>query len=124
MSWGLQANFSLSMKVFLGQFVVYMFLVMWRDSATSSSFRSKSKQSVKIQQPQMEVNDDVRRHEVELTQLGGQWPIAAQQIVKTYPNGLLAVCGNSFGVKQGQILGLLGPNGAGKSSTFSMLAME
>lgn len=34
------------------------------------------------------------------------------------------MCGNSFGVKQGSILGLLGPNGAGKSTTFSMLAME
>lgn len=44
---------------------------------------------------------------------------------KTYAsNGLHAVCGNTFGIKEGSILGLLGPNGAGKSSTFSVLAME
>jgi len=39
-------------------------------------------------------------------------------------NGLHAVCGNSFGVKKGSIMGLLGPNGAGKSSTFGMLSMD
>jgi len=67
MSWGWRATFSFSMKVFVCQFVFYMALVMWRDSATSSTFRRKQKNTVKITQPQMEVNDDVRRHEVELT---------------------------------------------------------
>ena len=43
---------------------------------------------------------------------------------KVYDNGLLAVCSNSFGVKQGEILGLLGPSGSGKSSTLKMLSME
>jgi ABC-type multidrug transport system ATPase subunit len=53
------------------------------------------------------------------------WQIKASDLHKTYAsNGLHAVCGNTFGVKQGSILGLLGPNGAGKSSTFSVLAME
>jgi len=34
------------------------------------------------------------------------------------------VCGNTLGVRKGEVLGLLGPNGAGKSSTFSMLSMD
>jgi len=37
---------------------------------------------------------------------------------------LIAVSGNSFGVKEGQVVGLLGPNGAGKSSTLKILSME
>ena len=36
----------------------------------------------------------------------------------------MAVCGNTFGVRKGEILGLLGPNGAGKSTTFSMMCLE
>jgi len=36
----------------------------------------------------------------------------------------MAVCRNTFGVKQGEVYGLLGPNGAGKSTTFSMMAMQ
>ena len=43
---------------------------------------------------------------------------------KVYGNGYPAVGGNSFGIKENQVLGLLGPNGAGKSTTFSMLTME
>jgi len=44
---------------------------------------------------------------------------------KTYKGkGLHAVCGNTFGVEKGSVMGLLGPNGAGKSTTFGMLAME
>lgn len=53
------------------------------------------------------------------------WPIVCENLHKVYPiNGLHAVCGNSFGVQKGSILGLLGPNGAGKSSTFGMLSMD
>ena len=44
---------------------------------------------------------------------------------KSYTTGkrLHAVCGNTFRVGRGKIMGLLGPNGAGKSSTFSIMAM-
>jgi len=37
-------------------------------------------------------------------------------------NGLRAVDGISFSVKEGEIFGLLGPNGAGKTTTINMLA--
>jgi len=43
---------------------------------------------------------------------------------KQYPNGPTAIRGNTFGIKQNEVLGLLGPNGAGKSTTFSILTME
>jgi ABC-type multidrug transport system ATPase subunit len=44
---------------------------------------------------------------------------------KTYTeNNLQAVCGNTFGIKKGEIFGLLGPNGAGKSTTFSMMCLD
>lgn len=36
----------------------------------------------------------------------------------------MAVCGNTFGVRKGEILGMLGPNGAGKSTTFSMMCLD
>ena len=44
---------------------------------------------------------------------------------KTYPNmNVQAVCSNTFGIQNGEVLGLLGPNGAGKSTTFSMVSMQ
>ncbi len=48
--------------------------------------------------------------------------IVAEQLKKTYRNGVQAVKGVSFYVKQGEIFGLLGPNGAGKSTTVRILA--
>jgi len=72
----------------------------------------------------MEPNEDVFAHEEEVRK-GGEWPIRALDLHKTHPgNGLHAVCGNTFGVQKGSVMGLLGPNGAGKSSTFSVLAMD
>ena len=72
----------------------------------------------------MDINEDVIAHAGQVL-YEKDWQIKATDLHKTYSgNGLHAVCGNTFGVKQGSILGLLGPNGAGKSSTFSMLAME
>jgi ABC-type multidrug transport system ATPase subunit len=51
--------------------------------------------------------------------------VKATDLHKSYnPKGLHAVCGNTFGVEKGTIVGLLGPNGAGKSTTFGMLSME
>lgn len=96
---------------------------MWRDNKKSETFRKQDSNEPRIVQPQMEANLDVKRHESEVAQ-GGNWLLKAENIVKIYDNGLLAVTGNTFGVAKGSILGLLGPNGAGKSSTFSMLAME
>jgi ABC-2 type transport system ATP-binding protein len=47
--------------------------------------------------------------------------ITVEGLSKTYSNGVRAVDGVSFHVKQGEIFGLLGPNGAGKSTTVRML---
>jgi ABC-2 type transport system ATP-binding protein len=38
------------------------------------------------------------------------------------PEGVTAVAGVSFAIRQGEIFSLLGPNGAGKSTTISMLS--
>lgn len=119
---GLHANFWLSIGCFFLQFVAFMSLVMYKDEKESLKFRAKDKRAPRIEQPQMEINQDVKNHEKDIRK--GEWPILAEKIHKTYPNGLHAVCGNSFGVKKGSIMGLLGPNGAGKSSTFGMLAMD
>ncbi|MBX6343258.1 MAG: ATP-binding cassette domain-containing protein, partial [Thermomicrobiaceae bacterium] len=48
--------------------------------------------------------------------------IVAEQLTKTYGNGVQALRGVSFRVEQGEIFGLLGPNGAGKSTTVRILA--
>jgi ABC-2 type transport system ATP-binding protein len=48
--------------------------------------------------------------------------IVAENLVKTYRNGVKALTGVSFAVRQGEIFGLLGPNGAGKSTTVRILA--
>jgi ABC-type multidrug transport system ATPase subunit len=54
-----------------------------------------------------------------------EWHVKATDLHKSYnPKGLHAVCGNTFGVEKGTIVGLLGPNGAGKSTTFGMLSMD
>lgn len=47
--------------------------------------------------------------------------IKVKNLAKKF-NGLTAVAGISFAVKQGEIFGFLGPNGAGKSTTIGMLS--
>jgi len=47
--------------------------------------------------------------------------ILVENLVKVF-NGLKAVDGISFEVKEGELFGLLGPNGAGKTTTLNMLA--
>ncbi len=47
--------------------------------------------------------------------------IIAENLTKTYRNGVQALAGVSFSVRQGEIYGLLGPNGTGKSTTVRIL---
>jgi ABC-2 type transport system ATP-binding protein len=47
--------------------------------------------------------------------------IVAENLVKEYKGGVLAVDDVSFKVASGEIFGFLGPNGAGKSTTVQML---
>lgn len=44
-----------------------------------------------------------------------------ENLVKTYGNGVQALKGISFFVKQGDFFALLGPNGAGKSTTIGII---
>jgi ABC-2 type transport system ATP-binding protein len=46
--------------------------------------------------------------------------VEVSNLIKSY-NGLTAVNGVNFGIRQGEIFGLLGPNGAGKTTIISML---
>ncbi|MCP4419238.1 MAG: ABC transporter ATP-binding protein [Chloroflexi bacterium] len=50
--------------------------------------------------------------------------VEAKDLCKQYnpPDGVTAVQGVSFAIRQGEIFSLLGPNGAGKSTTISMLS--
>ncbi len=47
--------------------------------------------------------------------------VVAENLVKRFNGGFVAVKGVSFRVHSGEIFGFLGPNGAGKSTTVSML---
>jgi ABC-2 type transport system ATP-binding protein len=48
---------------------------------------------------------------------GRPCPLVVDGLTKTYPGGVQALRGISFGVADGEIFGLLGPNGAGKPGT-------
>lgn len=78
-------------------------------------------------QPQLQIYTDVVDHanNVKNEMNDGSYYIKAIDLKKTYATTKMqAVCGNTFGVKKGEIFGMLGPNGAGKSTTFSMMTLD
>lgn len=48
--------------------------------------------------------------------------LTTKNLTKTYANGVVALKGISFCVKQGDFFALLGPNGAGKSTTIGIIS--
>lgn len=48
--------------------------------------------------------------------------LSAENLFKTYPNGVRAVQNLSFSVQPGQVFGLVGPNGAGKTTLLKLLS--
>ena len=48
--------------------------------------------------------------------------ISIRNVTKTYPNGVQALQGISFDVKEGSFTALLGKNGAGKSTTINIIS--
>jgi len=99
------------------------------DYCRVNRFRYADGNVPRCEQPRLEVHEDVKTQEklvedtIENKEI--EWILTATELHKTYDsNGLHAVCGNTLGVRKGEVFGLLGPNGAGKSTTFSMLSMD
>jgi ATP-binding cassette, subfamily A (ABC1), member 3 len=110
----------------LGQGVFYLMIAIWIDHVQCTKFKKTGGQDGKLQ-PQLDVNADIIEHEkvVRNEENDSQYQIRAVDLRKTYKEtNIQAVCGNTFGVKQGEIFGLLGPNGAGKSTTFGMMCLD
>ena len=120
----------LNCTYFLGQLVVYLTLTILVDYYRANTFRKADNAVPKTTFQQHEPNADVIEYEQNVKAASreeeAEFQIKAVDLHKSYSTGkrLHAVCGNTFGVGRGKILGLLGPNGAGKSSTFSVMAMQ
>lgn len=112
------------------QIVIVFLLTVLIDNCIRNCYKRRGGTDGELP-PHLEVHQDVKDHEEQVRQASNLQPndpnflqIRAVDLCKTYPKSKnMAVCRNTFGVKQGEVYGLLGPNGAGKSTTFSMMAM-
>lgn len=56
--------------------------------------------------------------------LGGTHMIEMKNVVKKYPNGVIAIKGINIEINQGEFVYIVGPSGAGKSSFIKMMYRE
>lgn len=111
--------------VLVGQGFLYGCINLLLDFLRNDRFR-RTRGDMGWTGPQVEQQEDVHHHaeEVEMD-IDGDFLIKSLKLVKTYEETKLqAVCGNTFGVKTGEVFGLLGANGAGKSTTMDVMAMQ
>ena len=117
--------------VIIAQTIVFGTLNILIDTYMNNRYRKRGGQAG-APPPLLERHQDVIDHENEVRGVAQlqqdddqSLQIKAIDISKTYPGAQrMAVCGNTFGARKGEIFGLLGPNGAGKSTTFNMIAMQ
>ena len=116
----------ISVACLIGQVFLYFWLNIAIDYCLRNRWRKKGGPVGNLL-PHLPVKQDVIQHEEEVKEdheNSDKYQIKAVDLTKTYPKmNEQAVCSNTFGVQNGEVLGLLGPNGAGKSTTFSMVSM-
>jgi ATP-binding cassette subfamily A (ABC1) protein 3 len=112
--------------IMLGCGTLYLIVFYLIDSSQQIAYRSRNKGFTGVKKMALQPDDDVIREEEHVVDESSndEYLIKGVDLCKKYPNGTVAACGNTFGIKKNEIFGLLGPNGAGKSTTFSMLTMK
>jgi ABC-type multidrug transport system fused ATPase/permease subunit len=105
--------------------VLYFCLSLLLDSTNQNKYKNTDTVFAGDRAYTLPPDEDVIREEnlVRESQ-NDDYMVKTINLCKQYQNGPTAIRGNTFGIKQNEVLGLLGPNGAGKSTTFSILTME
>ncbi len=65
-----------------------------------------------------------KRNELQFIIIGGTNMIEMKNVVKKYPNSVVAVKGLNIQIKQGEFVYIVGPSGAGKSTFIKMMYRE
>ena len=93
----IDVTLGLSIGIYVAQFVVYSGLLIYLEQRQIAAFRFKDKKKPEVELPDVDTNADVKNHEKEIK--SGNWDILAQDVTKTYSNGVQSVAHVSFGVK-------------------------